>query len=1009
MMKQVNIFSLTKAILFLFVGLSLFSVNAQNSIVSDVKGVVSCKGKPLAKVSVSVEDDFVQTYTDADGKFIIRAKEGDRLLFSAIGYKPEAHLIKEGEDLLKIEMEVSAVDQKYEVGYSQRSKTLLTAAVSAVSGDALSKIPVPTVNDAVQGTVGGLTVERTSGNEPGWSLSNFYVRGIGTFGNGRTPLFMVDDVERDISQLDPEEIESFSVLKDAAATANYGIRGANGVIKVRTKRGHSGKPVVGLKANFGFQAPAQLPEYLDAQEYVKFRNIALHNEGLAVPNDPSYDPKMYDGTQNSFIYPNTDWYSEFIRKTSPQQMYRLSVDGGTNTVRYYVTFGVTNQLGIYKYTNENSGFNTNPSYTRYNVRVNTDIDLSKYLTVSLDLGGKLETKRVPNVSAANIFTALSGLPPTIPIKNEDGSIAGTSEHTNNPYGYLARSGYEDQYNRYLQGNVSAVYKFDAWVRGLSGNTMVAFDTYKRNGRGKSQSFAVYQRNQDGTYSKFGTNDTDLTLGYNSSDYGYSLLNTFTIGLAYENTFNKVHRVSSDLKYMQSGYEEAGNYPVKHDQNVFGHLSYAYNDRYVAELGYSYSGSENFSRSNRYGFFPTISGAWIISNEAFLKNRRHVNFLKLRASYGMVGNSNIGLGRFPYMSQFYLGGGYVFGTAYSSSDGSYEGRLNNTGITFEKSLNANIGVDLELFKSKLVLNIDLFRNDRSRIITTRSNTLPGIIGQSLPYENLGSVLNKGFEAALKYQGKVGNVGYFAQANVSFARNKITYMEETAGQEPWTYQTGRQIDAMRGLQAIGFFNTQDEINGWAKSTYGTVSPGDAKYKDQNGDKIIDANDWIPLEYSNIPEWNFGLNIGGSYKNFEVSFLVTAVANRTVMVSNNVFAGLLNNSKVTNTAYDTWQQGVNEATAKYPRLTTQEVSHNLQNSTIWSHNGSYVRLQNLEVGYNLPKSFLSHVKIADARLYLNGYNLFSIDQLKKYHLSADYPNAGINAYPEMRVYNIGVNVKF
>lgn len=1011
MIKQINILSRCKMLLLLLAGLLVIPVQAQESNRMDdtmVSGIVTFENAPVANARISVEESFTQAKTDAKGLFSIQASEGNKLVFSAKGYEQQIYAVESIYDTIRIELQRAKKEQMFQVGYSERSKTLLTAAVSTTTGDVLAKTPVPVINDAVQGNVNGLTIERTSGNEPGWSLSNYYVRGLGTFGGGRTPLFIVDDVERDISQLDPDEIESLTVLKDAAATADYGIRGANGVVYVKTKRGYIGKPEISLKANFGIQTPSQLPEYLGAQEYVKFRNIALQNDGLPIPNDPAYGPAMYDGTQNAYIYANTDWYKEFIRNIAPQQMYRVNVAGGTETVRYYVTLGVTNQLGLYKQTEENEGFSTNANYTRYNVRANTDIDLTDYLTVSLDLGGKLETRNVPNASASTIFSTLSSLPPVIPVTNEDGSIAGTTVHTVNPYGLLAKNGYNSQYSRYLQGNVSAEQRLDFWVKGLSVNAMFAFDSYKMYLRGKSQNYAVYQLNTDGSYAKIGE-DSDLSINYYSGDLGYALQTTFKGGIAYQNAFNKIHTIGAGLNYMQSSYVEAGNYPNSRIQNIYGNASYAYDNRYVGEITVSYSGSENFRRGKRFGLFPVVSGAWIVSNESFLSDNEQINFLKLRASYGLVGNSNIGIQRFPYTGQFYLGGGYTFGEGYGWSDGSYEGRLKNANITFEKSLNANIGIDVELFKNRLALSVDLFRNDRSNIITTRTDMIPGIVGQALPYENLGTVLNQGFEVSARYQDKAGDFGYFVHANVSFARNKITYMEEVNGLEEWTYQTGKQIDVVRGLEAAGFFNNQGEIDAWAKSTYGTVKPGDIKYVDQNDDGLIDDNDLIPFEFSNIPELNFGMNLGLSYKNFDLSMLFTAVANRTLIVANNVFLGMQGNSKITTTAYDTWQQGVNEGTAKYPRLTTDIVVHNMQNSTIWSHNGNYIRLQNIEIGYNLPDKLLSKLNITGTRIFVNGYNLLSFDHLKKYNVSVAYPDAGISAYPEMKVYNIGLNVKF
>ncbi|MDD3078803.1 MAG: TonB-dependent receptor [Paludibacter sp.] len=973
----------------------------------NIKGVVTANGKPLAKISVAVENGVTQTQTDERGTFAISAEEGKTLVFSGKGYSPEKYNITGDEDFVKIEMKVLAEKDVYQVGYTTRSKTLLTAAVSSLNGDELLKTPVSTVNDAIQGNVTGLTIERTSGNEPGWSLSNFYVRGIGTFGSGNSPLFMVDNVERDITQLDPEEIESITILKDAAATVAYGMNAANGVVAVTTKRGFTGKPEIGLKLNYGLQSPARLPQYLDSKEYVKFRNIALQNDGLSIPSDSRYNPDMYDGTQNPYLYANTDWYEEFVRKTSPQQSYKLSVTGGTESVKYYLLLGVVNQMGIYNYTNENKAYDSNPDYIRYNVKTNTDIQLSDYLSVSLDLGGRLETKKVPLASASNIFTALSTLPPTMPILNEDGSIAGSSVYTTNPYGMLSQGGYQNQYYRYLQGSVNAVQKLDFWVKGLSVNGMFGFDSYKLYGRGKSQGYAVYQQNLDGTYTQYGE-DSNLDLSFYNSTDGYYLLMTALGGLAYQRTFG-VHDISSDLKYMQSAKSVVGSDPDYKKQTLSGRVTYAYDSRYVAEFGYSYSGSENFEKGNRFGFFPVGSAAWIISNEDFLKQNNILNFLKLRGSYGLVGNSDIGIGRFPYQSQYYLGGGYVFGSGYATSDGAYEGRISNTYITYEKSLNANIGLDAELLNERLTLNLDVFRNNRHDIITTRSDILSSIVGQDLPYENEGSVLNKGFEFAVKYQDRINDFGYFIQANTSFARNEITEKDEVSGLESWEYRTGHSVTQRWGLVADGFFSSQEEIDNWAKSSFGTVKPGDVKYVDQNGDNVIDESDMIPLGHPYIPEWNFGFNLGISYKGFDLSALFAGVANRTLFITNNVFLGMQDNSKITATAYDTWQEGVNESTAKYPRLTTGVVNHNMKNSTIWMQNGNYFRLQNAEIGYNFPNKLLSSLNLRELRVFVNGYNLFSLDHLKKYNVSVDYTDAGITAYPEMKVVNVGANIKF
>ena len=972
------------------------------------KGVVKdINGKPVSGLTVSVVDEFTQSTTNPDGSFAIASQEGKKLLFSGKGYESTEFELK-SEAPMQITIKFATEEKMYDVAYGVRSKTELTHAISTVTGDELAKSPVAVLSDAVQGTVTGLTSLRNSGSEPGWTNTQFYVRGIGTFGNGQAPLYMVDNVVRDITQLDPEEIESLVVLKDAAATVSYGMNGANGVINVTTKKGFIGKPEISLKAQYGMQEPTRLPKYLGSYDYVRFRNIALTNDGQAIPTDPRYNPDMYNGTQDPFLYANTDWYNAFLNKTAPQQIYKLSIAGGTDVVRYYVLLGVTDQRGFYKFGNENPGFSTNYDYTRYNVRSNVDVDLSKYLTVSLNLAGRLETKQAPATSSSAIFTALSQFPSILPIKNRDGSIAGTSVYRNNPYGLIAKTGYGNYFNRYLQGTVSANQRLDFWVKGLSLNATFAFDSYKDYTRGKSQQFAVYQENLDNTYSKFGE-DTELGTGFSNWSGNYWLQSTFYGGISYDNQFGKKHHIAADVKYMQSLESVQADNPDYKDQRVFGRLTYGFDKRYIVEFGWAYSGSEDFITPQRYQFFPVGSAAWVISNEAFLKNNSTVNFLKLRGSYGLVGNSNIGVGRFAYLQNYFKGGGYTFGSGYAGSDGSYEGQLNNPDIGCEKSLNANFGLDMEFFKDRLELTADVFRNDRKDIVTTRDNTLPAIIGQTLPYQNLGSVLNKGFEISLTHKNRIGNVGYYAQANVSYATNTITYREEVQGLEPWLYKTGRSVYQIWGLQSAGFFNSQSEIDQWAKSTFGVVKPGDIKYVDQNKDGVINDNDQIPIGKPFIPEWNFGLTLGCDFKHFDFHILFTGVTNRSLFVNNNVLFGMQNNSKITATAYDTWQQGVNESTALYPRLTMETSNHNYRSNDIWLQNGEYLRLQNVEMGYTLPKQWLTKALIKELRIFANGFNLISFDHLKKFNVSAEYPNAGVYAYPETCVYNVGVNIKF
>lgn len=972
-----------------------------NGLVKDING------RPVSGLTVSVVDEFVQSTTNPDGSFAIETQLGKKLLFSGRGYEMLEFDI-DSDDPIQVTVKFSTEEIMYNVAYGVRSKAELTSAISTVLGEELAKSPVSILSDAVQGKVTGLTVMRSSGSEPGWTSNYFYLRGIQTFGNGGTPLIIVDNVERSLDILDPEEIESLVVLKDAAATVNYGMRAANGIINVTTKRGFIGKPEIGLKAQFGLQEPTRLPQYLGSYDYVKFRNIALLNDGQPIPADPRYNPEMYNGNQDLFLYPNTDWYSELLKNTAPQQIYKLNIAGGTDNVRYYTLLGMTDQQGLYAIGNVNPGYSTNIGYTRYSVRSNIDLDLSKSLNVKVNLAGKLEKKRAPGGNAASIFTALSQFLPTIPLLNRDGSIAGTSVYRSNPYGQIAKLGYGDYFYRNLQGDVMANQKLDFWVKGLSINAQFSFDSYKYYSRGKNQGYAVYQENLDHTYTKFGE-DAELSTSISNWGSGYWFMTNFNGGLSYDNRFGDRHHIAADAKYMRSLQTVEGYSTDFKNQGIFGRFTYAFDKRYILEFGWAYSGSEDFINDQRYKFFPVGSVAWLISNEEFLKNNSLINFLKLRGSYGLVGNSNLGAGRFPYQQNFGRGGGYLFGSGFASSDGSYEGQLNNPNIGCEKSLNANIGLDIELFNNRLGLTADLFRNDRSDIITTRSSTLTSIIGMTLPYQNLGSVLSKGFEVSLTHRNRIGNLGYYAQANVSYAKNTITYMAEVQGLEPWRYRTGRSVTQIWGLQSAGFFNNQDEIDRWAQSTFGVVKPGDIKYVDQNKDGVIDDDDAIPLGKPNLPEWNFGLTLGCDYKNFDFNILFTGVTNRSMFVSNNVVFGMRNDSKITATAYDTWQKGVNETTALYPRLTLESSLHNDRNTDVWMLNGEYLRIQNVELGYTMPKNLLSRIHIKELRVFINGFNLLSFDHLKKFNVSAESPDAGVYTYPETRVYNIGVNFKF
>ncbi len=1000
--------SLSFTLLLLFIG--FYQASAQTQDNNIVHGTVrDAQGKALPGVNVSVSGAFTYAVTDNEGVFSISVEPGSYLFFAKQGYTSVNMGVEYGIQNVDVVMDLKYGDELVDVAYGTRRKSELTHAISSIRAADLEKTPVPNMTNAVVGRATGITALKNSGDEPGYDNSSIYVRGIGTFSSFQEPLVLIDNVERSFAQIDPLEIESFTVMKDAAASVQYGMRGANGVISIRTKRGFAGKPEIKFISQAGIQTPSRLPEYLGAAEYVSFYRQALANDGLKMPTGSKYDPAMYDGTQDPYSYPDIDWYGKFLKDFAPQQQHKLSLRGGTEAIRYFLFMGVTQQDGIYEFTEENPRYSTNPRFTRYNLRSNIDVDVTESLLVSIDLSTRVENRHVPNSSAGAIFSALSQLPPSaMPVENRDGSLAGTSIYRNNPLGMISRTGYRDNYNRILFGNVEAVQELDFILEGLSFTGMIGLDGANYYALGRSQQYAVYQefeQNGDFVYQQYGEN-TDISLDIQKFDDAFSYMFTSIGGLNYYNRFGS-NSLGADLKYMQSKFFPHGNNIAYANQGIFGRATYGIRDTYFMEFGFAYNGSENFKPGNRFGFFPAISGAWILSNEAFMPENSPISFLKVRGSFGMTGNGQLGVERFPYEQKFFSGGGYIFGSGFSWAPGSYEGRIPNPYVQWEESINSNLGADLEL-DNNLVVSLDVFHNYRRNIITTGANTIPSILGQHAPYENNGSVVNRGFETMFRYHGQTKDWSYSLQGNISYAQNEIRNMEEVEGLLYYQYMQGTPVTSIWGLESIGLFRDQDQIDNNPHQVFDIVQPGDIQFKDQNGDNIIDAQDQVVIG-NNMPTWNFGFLGTVRYGSFDLHFVLNGILGRTVMLTNNSVWMLQDNNKVSALAYDSWQEGVNEDNASYPRLTTQTNPNNYNSSSFWARKGNFLRLTNIEAGYNMSPTVLSRAGISEIRFFINAHNLFTLDHLRNYNLDPEVPNAGVSGYPVMRVFNTGVSINF
>jgi len=974
--------------------------------------VVDKTGKAISNVSVSILDAFMQSFTNDQGNFTIQVPEKSVLYFSKQGFIAQKKEVNKQNLTFSVVLLPEREEFQYQTGYGTRKLSELTTAVSVISANDLSRSFVTSTETALAGKATGLTVLSNVGKEPGFESNSIYIRGIGTENGMRSPYILVDDVERGIGQMDVNEIESVSILKDGASNAQYGQRGANGTILITTKRGFIGKPEIEFISQLGIQKPTNLPAFLNSKEYVTLYDKALQNDGLSLPTDSKYNPTMYDGTQNPLLYPNINWYNEFLNKTAPQQQYKLMFRGGTDFIRYFMLFSYLDQSGLYKHTSENKGYNTNIDYNRFNIRTNLDASVTKSLLVSLDLAGSMENKNMPNSSAGDIYNTLSSLTPNaMPIQYSDSMLGGTSQYQKNPLGMIARTGNRQDRAITMQIKAKAVQQLDFITDGLTAEAALGYNGNTTYGLMRSRTYATYESQSDGTYTRYGEN-SDISLGMSSTNQGFTYLLNFYGGLKYNKIFGQ-HGVGGSLRYYQAQTFIRGDNPPYGKLGMNGGANYNFDKRYFLDFSFSYDGSDEFAAGHRFGFFPAVSGAWLISNENFLKDNHTISFLKLRASYGEAGNCKTsGLDRYAYESHWSgfenSSGGYIFGTGFAWSNGAWEGRISNPDLTWETTHNYNVGVDISLL-DKLTFNLDGFIHNRNNVILALVNSSPLILGATAPYANTGSVLNKGFEAGVTYKNNINDLNFFLQGNVSFARNKITKTDEVDGLPDNLKRTGYSVTQQRGMLATGYYKNQEDID---KSPYNAlykVRPGDIKYQDVNGDNIINSLDEVAIGSPSVPEWTFGLSAGVDYKGFDISFLVSAFAGRTVYLNNSAVWLLKDNGNATALAYGAWEAGVREDDATYPRLTTESNTNNYRSSSYWMKNGNFLRLSNLEVGYSFSGKWLKTTKIKELRIYANGQNLFTLDYLSDYNLDPEVVNAGITGYPNMKLFNIGLNVKF
>jgi TonB-linked SusC/RagA family outer membrane protein len=1004
-----------------------FLINKPNDIASWVLNgkVVDEKGEVLPGATIRVKGTNRAVSADIDGKFIIEIKdETEVILVSFLGYKPQEIAIGSLKTItIKLLPDAeNKLNEVVVVGYGKQKKISVTGSLSSITVKEIEKYPSASLSNAISGKLPGVLSRQSSG-EPGNDGSQIYIRGIATFaGGGRSPLILVDGVERPTFDFyNSQEIESFTVLKDASATAVFGARGANGVILITTKRGEVGKPKINFRSEFATQTFQRIPQYIDGYEYASLENEGLLNTG-GTPRWTNEQLDKFRTKSDPYFYPNVDWEDIILKKTSKQKINNLNISGGTSNVRYFVNVGYVTQDGIYKVDNLQA-FNTNADLKRYNFRSNVDIDLSKSLTLELGVGGNVQYRNYPGSSSGSIFDALRLTAPiAYPVTNPDGSPGGVGVFIGtNPYGQATQTGYQSQDYSTLQTNLNIKWDLSSLVtKGLSLNGRFGYDRYTANVTTRAKVYASKQylgKDEVTGEDKYVTFREEQPLGYGLSSSAQRALYS-EVSVNYNKAIGK-HNISGLLLGNARDYvdlsagDPVASLPFRR-LGLAGRTTYNYDDRYLAEFNFGYNGSENFPKGKQFGFFPSISAGWIVSNEKFW-NLDFVDQLKFRASYGLVGNDQIG-DRFLFLTRVLTtapSAAFGLNPIATPANGIAEDRSGNADVTWERSRKTNFGIDLSLFKELISLQVDYFTERRSDILLVRQ-TIPqytGILPASKPYGNIGIVENRGLDALLEIK-KTTSKGLFysIRGNFTFARNKVIENDEPFPLYSNLSLKGQPLDQQRGLVALGIFQNQEEIDNSPIQTFQVnVKPGDIKYQDINGDGKIDANDVTSIGYSRLPEIMYGFGGTVAYKGFDVSIYFTGAARTSIILDGQSIWPFTDGQGVGAVLKEYYNNRWTPSNPKgiYPAVGVANSPNNFLNSTLWLRDASYLRLRNAEIGYTFPKSLVKHIKLSAVRAFINGTNLYTWDNVKIVDPEANSGTAP--GYPISLGLNFGLQVTF
>ena len=1013
--------------------------------------VTDIKGEPLIGVNVTVDGDANGSITNMDGLYeIFVTKKSVVLKFTYIGFKTSEIRTNASTNIYDVTLEeqVNELEETVIVGYGTQRKISNIGAQSSMKMEDI-KTPSASLTTTLAGRLAGVVAVQRTG-EPGKDAADIWIRGIST-PNTSSPLVLVDGVERSFNDIDPEDIESLTTLKDASATAVYGVRGANGVILIKTKPGKVGKPTVSADYYESFTRFTKMVDLADGITYMNAANEAMRNDGIATKYTEDQIRNTIAG-KDPYLYPNVDWLKEIFNDWGHNRRVNVNVRGGSEKVAYYASVSYFNETGMTVTDKNINTYDSKMKYSRYNFTTNLNIDVTPTTKVEIGAQGYLGEGNYPAISSADLYNAAMSISPVEYPKmffvNGEAFVPGTSTNNNfnNPYSQATRRGYDNLTKNQIYSNLRVTQDLDMLTKGLKLTAMYAFDVYNE--------IHVHQDRAESTYNFLDTSvpydmngqpilqriyEGSNVLSYKQETSG-NKKTYLEASLNYDRTFNDDHRVSalflfnqqSKLLYPKGTLEDAIPYRM---MGIAGRATYSWKDRYFAEFNIGYNGAENFSPKHRFGTFPAFGVGWVVSNEKFWQPlSKAVSFLKIRYTDGKVGNSEVSDRRFMYLDQMKENGdyGYKFGPNGTKWSG-YETVNMAVDLIWEESRKQDLGIDLKLFNDDLSIVFDLFKERRENILLKREHSMPSFLGYntSAPYGNIGIIENKGFDGTIEYNKRINKDWVIAlRGNVTFNKDKWIQGELPEQKYEWMNQYGRNINGAKGYVAEGLF-TQAEIDDMARweslsaankaitpkpfaSQFGTVKAGDIKYKDLNNDGQIDAYDQTYISRGDVPTTVYGFGFTVGWKDLSVGMMFQGVAGAERVLNGssiNPFNGGGGSGNLYSNIDDRWTEENPDQNAFYPRLSygseTTSSINNFQKSTWWVRNMNFLRLKTLQLSYNLPKPWVNKVHLKNAAVYVMGTNLFTLSRFKLWDPELNTDNGA--SYPNTTSYSVGINFTF